>query len=94
MKESIENNGTIPAESKEISIVEFVSALYPKYAEVGKPYIRKNEIVHKIVESETMLNIYTDSCGIKYGTPICVNKKDIVEITYKPVSHGFLTLSI
>jgi|GEM_PF-3229913 len=67
---------------REILKIELNSSVYPKYIEVGKLYVAKNEIIRKIIESEIMLYVYTDSCGIKYGTPINIYKKYVRKITY------------
>lgn len=66
----------------EIYRVELVPAIYPRQIEVGKMYEGKNEIIEKIVESGVMVHIYTHTSGVKYGTPICICKKDIQKLIY------------
>jgi len=69
---------------REIIKIEFKNSIFTRQAEVGKLYAIKNEIIRKIVESGKMVHLYTDSCGIKYGTPIGIHKRYIDSITYKP----------
>jgi hypothetical protein len=89
-----EKNESNVFKRREIVKIEFNPAIYPKYAEVGKLYVVKNEIIHKIIESEIMLYIYTDSCGIKYGTPISIYKKDVKKVTYGVGYQGMPMLFI
>jgi hypothetical protein len=56
--------------------------IYPNQVEVGKLYVIKNEIIMDIRESELMIHIYTETSGIRYGTPICIYKKDIRQLIY------------
>lgn len=77
----IEEN-TVPANTKIIRI-EFSPSIFPRQIELGKMYVGKNEIIEQIVESDMMIHIYTPTCGIKYGTPISIYKKDIKKVIYK-----------
>lgn len=70
------------AAERKIQKIEFSSNIYPKCAEVGKTYPFKNEIIETIKESELMVHIYTNSCGVNYGTPISIYKKDVRNLSY------------
>jgi hypothetical protein len=86
------NAGKLP--ERKISKIEFLPYIFPKYIEVGKPYAVKKETVESIKESELMVHIYTKSCGIDYGSPISIYKRDVVSVTYINDTEAIVSLFI
>jgi len=67
---------------KKIRRIEFAPAIFPRYIELNMVYAVKNEIIENIMESERMVHIYTQTCGIKYGSPICIGKENVERVMY------------